>query len=310
MNKFRMLLKISLLAAIAVAISGCETANRTVVTTPPISKTKVTIDQLASELGMKVTSTSSTYVTLKDSKNTVLVFTYSDGNYYVNGREGGKVGPVIKNNGSIIVNEDLAGKIKSMMETASPLPSASTKSTLPRTYAKIMLDPGHGGKDPGAIAKTGMYEKNINLQVANKVASQLRQWGLTVSMTRQSDVFIELENRVSITNRYNPDLFVSIHADTCEDSSTTGYSVYASRSASSESLASAGKIVSAMKGTGFVDHGVKRADFKVIAQTKCPAVLIEIGYLSNRYQATQLAQSETQQKIAYSIARGIYDAVK
>ncbi|HPS56385.1 MAG TPA: N-acetylmuramoyl-L-alanine amidase, partial [Sedimentisphaerales bacterium] len=67
---------------------------------------------------------------------------------------------------------------------------------------------------------------------------------------------------------------------------------------------------SAMKSTGFVDHGVKRADFKVIAQTKCPAVLIEIGYLSNRYQATQLAQSETQQKIAYSIARGIYDAVK
>lgn len=310
MDRFKILLKISLFIAVTLVITGCENKNKTIVTTPTISKTKITIYQLASALGMRVTNTNSTYVTLQDSKNTVLVFTYSDGNYYINGREQGKVGSVTKDNGSILVSEDLVGKIKSKMTQAAPMPSVSTTPTLPRTYAKVMLDPGHGGKDPGAIAKTGVYEKVLNLQVAQKVAYQLRQWGVTVVMTRQNDVKIELEDRVAMANRYNPDLFVSIHADTCEDSAITGYSVYASRTASSESINAANKIVSAMKGTGFVDRGVKRADFKVIAQTKCPAVLIEMGYLSNRFQATLLAQNETQQKIAYSIARGIYDAVK
>ena len=308
MNRFRILLKILLVAAIAVVINGCSSPQKATVTAPTLSKTQITINELASELGMTVGDTTSTYVTLRNPKNTVLIFTYSDANYYINGREGGKVGPVTRVNGSIIVSESLVNKIKPGLTQSSALPSAAP--TLPRTYAKVMLDPGHGGKDPGAIAKTGTYEKIINLQVAHKVAYLLRQWGVTVAMTRQNDVFVELEERVAMTNRFNPDLFVSIHADACEDSSTTGYSVYVSRIGSAESKNAAGKIVAAMKSTGFVDRGVKKADYKVLVKTKCPAVLVEMGYLSNRYQATLLAQGDTQQKVAYSIARGIYDTVK
>jgi N-acetylmuramoyl-L-alanine amidase len=182
--------------------------------------------------------------------------------------------------------------------------------TLPRTYAKVMLDPGHGGKDPGAVAPTGMFEKTVNLQVAHKVAYLLRQWGVTVAMTRTNDVFVELDERVSMANRFNPDLFVSIHADACDDPAVTGYSVYVARVASSESKAAAGKIVSSMASTGFVNRGVKQANYKVLVGTRNPAILVEMGYMSNRYQATLLSQNETQERIAYSIARGIYDAVK
>ena len=308
MNRFKILLKILLVAAITVVINGCGAPQKPIVTTPPLSKTKITINELASKLNMTVGDTTSTYVTLRNSKNTVLIFTYSDATYYINGREAGNVGPITRVNGSIIVSESLVNKIKPGLVQSSGLPSATP--SLPRTHAKVMLDPGHGGKDSGAIAKTGSYEKIINIQVAQKVAFLLKKWGVTVSMTRQNDVFVELEERAAMTNRFNPDLFVSIHSDACEDSSTTGYSVYVSRTASGESKNAAGKIAAAMKSTGFIDRGVKKADYRVLVKTKCPAVLVEMGYLSNRYQARLLAQGDTQQKIAYSIARGIYDTVR
>ncbi len=310
MSRFRILLKISLFVAITVVIIGCGPAPKPTITTPTLSKTKINIYQLASKLDMQVSNTSSTYVTLKNPKNTVLIFTYSDANYYVNGKEAGNVGPVTRDNGVIIVSEALVNKIKPKLIKTSSLPSVSTTPTLPRTYAKVMLDPGHGGKDPGAIAQTGVYEKTVNIQVSHKVAYLLRKWGITVAMTRTNDVFVELDDRVAMTNRFNPDLFVSIHADACDNRSTSGYSVYVARIGSKASKSAAGKIVTAMKNTRFVNRGVKKANYRVLVKTKCPAVLVEMGYLSNRYQATLLAQNETQQKVAYSIARGIYDAVR
>lgn len=308
MNKFKILTKILLFAAMPLMMTGCGEPQKPAVTSPTLSKTKINVYQLASELGMSVSETNSSYVTLKNSENTVLIFTHTDASYYINGKEAGNVGPITRDNGSIIVSESLVGKIKPGLLKSSGLVSAAP--TLPRTYAKVMLDPGHGGKDPGAIAKTGMYEKTVNIQVAQKVAYLLKKWGITVAMTRQNDVFVELEDRVAMTNRFNPDLFASIHADSCDDSSTSGYSVYVARVASAESKTAANKIVAAMKSTGFIDRGVKKADYRVLAKTKCPAVLIEMGYLSNKYQATLLAQDDTQQKVAYSIALGIYEAVK
>jgi uncharacterized lipoprotein YajG len=79
MNKFRITQKILLFAAIGIILTGCESTQRPIITTPPISKAEINIQQLASRLGMGVSETTSTYVTLKDSQNTVLLFTYYDG---------------------------------------------------------------------------------------------------------------------------------------------------------------------------------------------------------------------------------------
>lgn len=91
----------------------------------------------------------------------------------------------------------------------------------------VILDPGHGGRDPGAVGRTlGLLEKDVALDVSQRVARMLRERGVEVSMTRTTDVFLELDERVAIANRVQPDLFVSIHADAAENRSAHGSTVF------------------------------------------------------------------------------------
>lgn len=91
----------------------------------------------------------------------------------------------------------------------------------------IILDPGHGGQDPGAHGANGMYEKTIVLAVAHELRKQLEDSGkYRVKMTRETDVFIPLRGRVNFARKHKGDLFISLHADSIRDSSVTGASVY------------------------------------------------------------------------------------
>jgi len=115
-------------------------------------------------------------------------------------------------------------------------------------------------------------------------------------MTRTSDYFVGLEDRAAIANNLRADLFVSIHSDSFPKSTRRGFTVYIARSASSSSRRAASAIVRSMSGTGHVLTG-----------TRGPAVLVEMGYLSNRREAALLRSSSFQNRLAEAVANGISD---
>lgn len=90
----------------------------------------------------------------------------------------------------------------------------------------MVVDPGHGGKDPGAIGVSGTYEKHAAFAVSGELARQLRAGGYRVSLTRENDVFIPLEDRVAIAQSHGAALFISVHADAVQDNTVSGASVY------------------------------------------------------------------------------------
>ena len=120
--------------------------------------------------------------------------------------------------------------------------SSAKSSSKAKTIDKkkiIVLDPGHGGKDPGAIGYSGVYEKNITLAMAKELKVILEKEGYKVHLTRSTDIFIPLRDRVKIARKYNADLFMSIHADSAVNRSAKGLSVYTLSETASDKEAAA-----------------------------------------------------------------------
>lgn len=195
--------------------------------------------------------------------------------------------------------------------------STSVKPYSPITTGKslvgkvIIVDPGHGGRDPGAgqAGFSTVPEKTINLSIASTVASALRAKGANVIMTRSRDVFVELEDRAAIADRNKADLLVSIHADSHHDSKISGPTLYVARNASYTSRKVANSIHSTFKNSSIASRGVRKADFKVLANHKRPAVLVECGYLTNGYEARNLNSNWYRNKIAGCIAEAITKSI-
>jgi N-acetylmuramoyl-L-alanine amidase len=292
-----------LLIPVVLAIAGCQPGERTspeggVVEGP---SGMISVQTLAGRLGMQVTGVATTHVTLKNSTNTVLIFTSTGGRVYINAKPIGEVGEMAMMGGAVYVGESLLERIRAAMRGQQ-----AWKPSEPRKVTGcIVVDAGHGGRDPGAVSRTNSYEKTVNLSVARKLALLLRRRGLQVVMTRDSDRFVELEDRAAIANRYNARLFVSIHADSFPQSSRRGYTVYVSRSASLASRRAASAISKAMGRTGLSSQGIQRADYRVLVQTRCPAVLVELGYLSNYREAKLLSSGSFQSQLAAALANGI-----
>ena len=261
----------------------------------------ISIFELGRLLGLYVSESKPTHVTLKNSANTVMIFTVSGGQVYVNTKPVTTVGIVERTKGQVYVSKSLIQQIRSAMGTYPPTPEPR------RMSGTVVIDAGHGGKDPGATSVLGFYEKGINLSVAHKVAGLLEQRGLRVKMTRSGDNFIELEERAAIANRLRADLFVSIHSDSFPKSSRQGYTVYIAKSASSSSRRAASAIARSMSGTGLNSFGVQTANYHALTGTRGPAVLVEMGYLSNRREAALLRSSSFQNRLAQAVANGISD---
>ncbi|MDD2233559.1 MAG: N-acetylmuramoyl-L-alanine amidase [Desulfitobacteriaceae bacterium] len=185
----------------------------------------------------------------------------------------------------------------------------------------ILLDPGHGGKDPGAIGQTGSYEKINNLAIALVLREILTKAGAEVILTREKDispainysVTADLQARVDLAAEYNPDLFISIHNNAALNSELKGTSVYYSLANSqySESQKLADKILSSViKIVGTSDLGVRTANFYVIANTSMPAVLIEAAFISNPYEEARLQNDTFRKNLAAAIFHGIYNYCK
>lgn len=182
-----------------------------------------------------------------------------------------------------------------------------TLPTAPDTRVVLVIDPGHGGRDPGAVGINDLYEKNVILPVSLEVAELLRQQGINVIMTRSTDRELDLESRVQIAERADADLFVSIHANAISLSrpDVNGIETYYY---SAEGLQIAEFVhESLLEATGRPDRGVRRARFYVIRRTSMPAVLLEIGFVTGADDAPLLATDAYRSLTAQAIARGILE---
>ncbi|MBQ8475894.1 N-acetylmuramoyl-L-alanine amidase [bacterium] len=179
---------------------------------------------------------------------------------------------------------------------------------------KVVLDPGHGGTDCGAIALEGKYfEKTINLEVAKLIQEKLMKKDVYVYMTRTKDETLTLEDRVNYSNEINPDIYVSIHANSTLQEVSHGLEVHYYKD---DSIALANTIHSNfaseknLKKWETLDRGVIKSRFYVINHIDAPGVLIEMGFISNRIERDKLNTKERKEQIAESIAKGILGYVK
>ncbi len=291
-------------ALLMLTVTGCQGTRTPGGPSVVFDHRTISIQDLASRLGMRIDEEDASFVVLRDGTNTVLVFTHEGGRFFVNGKPIGPVGTIRKSGQTTYVAATLVDQIRANMGEKAIAPAR--RSVRPRR-AVIVVDPGHGGNDPGAIAANGGYEKTVNLAVAAKLAALLGRQGYQVTMTRQDDRYPDLDERALVANRLSADLFVSIHADSAEDPSAQGFTVYIAENASRASREVAQDIVRAMATTGSRSRGVREADYRVLVNTRGPAVLIELGYLSNYREAAKLQDGAFQSRLAAAIAAGIND---
>jgi N-acetylmuramoyl-L-alanine amidase len=173
--------------------------------------------------------------------------------------------------------------------------------------ARIVIDAGHGGKDIGAN-RDGVYEKNLNLSMALKLKEALEARGMKVYMTRSSDVFLPLPEITRIANEIQPDLFVSIHQNASTNSGINGIETYYYTGKSVPLAQRVHRRLTTV--VGAPDRGVRKAMFYVIHHTTVPAILCEVGYISNSGERAQLAGEWRQRKTAEAIAEGVVDYLK
>lgn len=174
----------------------------------------------------------------------------------------------------------------------------------------IVIDPGHGGKDPGACAG-GVCEKDIALDVAKKIGAYLEAKGCAVILTRETDFFVELRDRARMANAAKADLYVSVHCNSVRDNArVTGMEVYHYTHASEASKRAARVIYDKLLPVcGLRGRGVKSKDLAVLRETAMPAVLVELGFISNPGDRAKLTNFAWQDDAAQAIAGGIIEAV-
>lgn len=167
----------------------------------------------------------------------------------------------------------------------------------------VVIDAGHGGSDPGAISVTKKREKDFNLAVALKVEKLLKnETDIEFVLTRSSDTYPKLEDRVKIANDLNADLFVSIHAN-AGPSSVSGVETYYTRKESLEFAKVMHKYL--VDASGLTDRKVRSKSLHVTRETKMPAILLECGYLSNKKDDALLFSDSFQNRVAEGIVKGI-----
>ena len=261
-----------------------------------------------------------------------------------------------------VAKETASATVSQPKTTASALPVASTvlPATQKKGKLKVLIDPGHGGKDPGATRKNSLREKDLNLKVAKQVYDILKkEKNVDVKMTRSDDTFISLGERARMSGKYEADVFVSIHTNAAKRTSASGFEVYfrsdkasdaeAAQTAALEnealqyegktssglsfadlllqSLATNENINQSSKLAGhirllaskessktgikvFNNSAIKQANFYVLRGVSCPAVLVEMGYISNPSDRKYLNNKNSQAYIAKNIAKGILTYAK
>lgn len=173
---------------------------------------------------------------------------------------------------------------------------------------KIVVDPGHGGSDPGANGY-GIREKDIVLDVGHLLRLQLQKEGADVVMTRATDIFIPLDKRVEKAHEVNAGSFISVHANSFTNPAVHGTETFwNSTYQSQESKELAEKIQKHMlQSLQTYDRGAKQANFRVITKTTIPSVLVELGFLTNPTEAAKMKTDKFKQDAAEAISKGVIE---
>ncbi|MBL7223025.1 MAG: N-acetylmuramoyl-L-alanine amidase [Candidatus Brocadiae bacterium] len=230
---------------------------------------------------------------------------------------------VIVRYGRPYVPASVAAEIESYLRRGKPStrvkPANGSKVTPPvqvkGPLGHICIDAGHGGKDPGAVSRWGLREKDVVLPTTKYLAAELRGLGYTVTMTRDRDVFLELDDRPAVARREGAGVFVSVHANATSKSSVRGMEVFywdgrlsgiGSSKTRRESQKLAGQITTACQRQGLTVYSTRGASFRVIRMAGMPAVLVETGFLTNRADERLLRTDAHRRHLARAIASGIH----
>ncbi len=188
-----------------------------------------------------------------------------------------------------------------------PNNSANLPIELPTVRGRpvVVIDPGHGGRDPGAVGIGGMQEADIVLDISQQVTNLLEAQGVQARLTRTQDVEIDLAPRVNLANGINADLFVSIHANAISMSrpDVNGLETYYLGSGLELANTIHRSILQAIPEMN--DRRVRRANFYVLRNTRMPAVLVETGFVTGAEDARRLQDPAFRSRMAAAIARGI-----
>ena len=172
---------------------------------------------------------------------------------------------------------------------------------------KVVIDAGHGGSDVGAT-RNGVYEKYITIDVAKRVEKMLKAQGYGVLMTRSDDSYVSLQDRVAFSEAYSPDIFVSIHVNSSTIETPNGIETHYYHP---ESIPLAQTVhASLISSINAHDRGTFKSKFYVINHTTSPAILVEMGFLSNTAERGQLVTNDRKQATAKAIVEGINNYFK
>ncbi|HLO87574.1 MAG TPA: N-acetylmuramoyl-L-alanine amidase [Nostocaceae cyanobacterium] len=183
-------------------------------------------------------------------------------------------------------------------------PQPVIRQPIPKGKVVVIIDPGHGGKDPGAVGIGGLQEKDIILPIGKRIAEILEQNGVQVIMTRNSDYFVSLPGRVEMAERARADVFVSIHANSAGAGrpDVSGLETYYYDNGLQLARIVHNKI---LQNLDVRDRGVRKARFYVLRKSSMPSILVETGFVTGREDAARLRTASYQNQMAEAIAQGI-----
>ncbi|MEH7239289.1 N-acetylmuramoyl-L-alanine amidase family protein [Bacillus sp. JJ1562] len=171
---------------------------------------------------------------------------------------------------------------------------------------RIVLDPGHGGNDIGASGQHGTLEKQVTLETTKKIMVALEEAGAEVILTRDDDEYVELEDRVLLATENKANIFISIHYDAFETNDVYGMTTYYYNKRDKR-MAECFHEHILMQNLSTRDRGVSYGDYYVLSENKVPAVLLELGYISNAEDEANIITPAFQTKVATGIVEGIID---
>jgi len=189
---------------------------------------------------------------------------------------------------------------KLVLSVKNPVTVVSGRQNLAGKF--IIIDPGHGGSDPGAM-RNSVQEKQMTIDIAKRIEKKLKEQGAKVFMTRYDDTFVSLNDRVVVTNDKNPDLFVSVHINACEKDEINGIETHYWKDDSLDFAKAVHKALISKIDSN--NRGVIKSRFYVIRHTTVPAILVEFGFISNTKEREDMLTEERQEKSAEAVCEGI-----
>ncbi|GAB3794346.1 N-acetylmuramoyl-L-alanine amidase [Virgibacillus kimchii] len=167
----------------------------------------------------------------------------------------------------------------------------------------FMIDAGHGGKDAGALGLNSVKEKDLTLSTTEVITEKLEGEGATVSLTREDDSFISLDERVHMSNSSNANVFISIHYDGHEDSGANGLTTFYSSSVAKDLARTVQSSVH--EKLNLADRGAKQNGYYVLRHNNKPAILLELGFITNANDLEAIQTSGFEEKVADGLINGL-----